>query len=232
VEFVEFTYDETPYGIYSTLTSDHEDWSHYWHSTARYVGYHFVKDVDFVLFLDVDEIIDGHRFLEWLKCFPLRDFAAIRLVSYFYFRGPQYRAIDCFQPVALLARKEAIDSHEILLDIEERRGSYHQIQGCKRYRVTGLDGEPLIHHYSWVRTEEELRKKVTTWGHRYDKEWLALIDDELCHPFRGQEKVHGLKYETVKPYCDPLAAVSVKEKFDLPRVQKVDRHDLVKLRFL
>jgi len=215
VKFIEFAYGEEPYGVYCSLTSADEDWAHYWHSTARYVGFQFVEECDYVLFLDVDEIIDGERFIEWVK--NIGDFNAIRLESYFYFREPCYRAKERFPLNALLVKKEAIATSEIILDVLERKGLYDQIEGPKCCHVRGLDQKPLVHHYSWVRSPEELKQKVCTWGHRHDKEWLVLIEKEFAEPFSGTDRIHGFEYETVDPVHDVLGH---------PHVTKVDRKSL------
>jgi hypothetical protein len=217
VQFVEFAYDEEPYGSYSPLTSQDEDWSHYWHSTARYVGFHFVEDVDYVFFLDVDEIVEASRFIEWLQNFPVENFSALRLESYFYFGSAENRAIDCFPLNGLLVRKEALVSHEMILDVFERKGLYDQIEGPKQSHVRGLDGKPLVHHYSWVRTEEELKKKIATWGHRHDRDWEALLSTDRLYRFQ---------YEQVKPFCNPFEEKSINENICAMRVEQVDRKRL------
>jgi hypothetical protein len=220
VQFIEFAYDKQPYGIYCPLTPSDEDWAHYWHSTARYIGFHYVQKCDYVLFLDVDEIIEADRFLNWLREFNVVDFKALRFSSYFYFREPSNRAIYQFPLNALLVEKQAIDSPEIILDVFERKGLYSQIQGPKCSHLKGLDKKPLVHHYSWVRTPEELKRKVLTWGHRHDREWLKLVEGELAEPFTGTDRIHGFKYEKVDPLHDVF-----KEK-GIPQVEKVDRKSL------
>ena len=173
MQFIEFDYDEQPYGHYSPITSEDEDWSHYWHSTARYVGFHFVEECEAVLFLDVDEIVDQSYVPN------LGEYNAVRLPSYFYFREPIYRAVDQFPLNALLVRKSAIESPEMILDILERKGLYDQIKGPKM-----VVSKPVVHHYSWVRTEQELRQKVRSWGHRHDRKWEDLIEKEFSSHLR------------------------------------------------
>ena len=60
------------------------------------------------------------------------------------------------------------------------------------------DNEPLIHHYSWVRTKEEMLKKVLNWGHKNDKNWSDLIEEEFSRPFNGTDFVHGYNYNIVE----------------------------------
>ncbi len=219
VQFIEFAYDG--YGHYCPLTPQDEDWSHYMHSTSRYVGFHFVKDCDKILFLDVDEIVDADRLLQCLKEF--KEYDAVRLTSYFYFREPIYRAINKFPLNALLVRKAAIESPEMILDVLERKGLYDQIQGRKI-----INTRPLVHHYSWVRTPAELRQKVRTWGHRHDQKWLELIEKEFSQPFAGVDRIHGFHYETVDPLHDVLKDISYSEPVEqfFPHVMRIDRKTL------
>ena len=222
VQFIEFAYDEEPYGIYCPLTSSEEDWAHYWHSTARYVGFHFVQECDHVLFLDVDEIVDATSFS---RC-DFKAYNAVRLPSYFYFREPIYRAIDQYPLNALLVRKAAIESPEMILDVLERKGLYDQIQGPKI-----IYSEPFVHHYSWVRTKPELVQKVRTWGHRHDREWLELIEKEFSESFTGIDRIHGFQYETVDRLHDVLQSVVEKDHSETvyPNVVRVDRRSLFQL---
>lgn len=215
VDFVEFAFDDRPYGIYSSLTKTDPDWIHFWHSTARYVGFASVRsDIEWVLFLDVDEIVDGKRMQEWLGVFPKKD-TAFRFTTFFYFREARFQATKLAR-CGLLVKKEAI-THELLLDVDERRGVFNRLEGEKWEDVYGLDGQPLFHHYSWVKTKEEMLKKVRSWGHHLDKDWEGLIFEEFSAPFRGTDCLYGLTYREVEPFCDVLTT---------PRVKKVTRLSL------
>jgi hypothetical protein len=204
--FLEFTYDpEQPYGLYCPVRPGEEDWAHYWHSTGRYIGYHYLDEaIETVLFADVDEIYDGNRFQEWLENFDYRSYEAIRFASYYYFREAKYRALS-WLPLSLLARKEAI-LPELLLDLRERQGVFEGLAGQKMMQAVGLDGQPLLHHYSWVKTKEEMLIKARTWGHRHERDWIGLIEEEFSHPFNGTEAFYGMHYEEVESWRDPLAA--------------------------
>ncbi len=222
--FVEFHYDpKQPYGLHCPLTSADEDWIHYWHSTARYVGFHFLKkEIDTIAFIDVDEIVDSMRFKEWLNRFDHGSYEALRLSSYFYFREAKYRATT-FPLNVLLVKKRAIASPEILLDVCERKGVFDAIAGRKICHVRGLDDEPLVHHYSWVKPKRDLLKKVACWGHHREKDWAALLEKEFAHPFTGVDGLYGLHYEEVVPLHDPLSAEEQNTPAaSFPHVKKVD----------
>jgi hypothetical protein len=223
--FVEYAFDsEKPYGIYCPVKACDDDWIHYWHSTARYVGFHFLnEEIDHLLFLDVDEIVDTARFMEWLSFFQKEPFDAVRFYSYFYFRKASLRA-KSFSLNALLVSRKALVNPEMILTVYERKGLFDAIAGKKCNYVLGLDDAPLVHHYSWVRSEEELQRKVKSWGHHYEKDWQALLKEEFSKEFAGRDSLYGLEYEEVKALHDPLQATALKSasKPSSPAVTYVD----------
>ena len=148
-EFIEYKYDPNKaYGSYKTIEPGYEDWTHYWHSTGRYVSYPFASG-EYLLFLDVDEIVDGHRFKAWLDSGEYQKYDALRMLSYFYFRGASHRS-QSTHPASLLLKKSAIE-HEHLLNVLERYGVFMDLEGRRLQNTAGLSGLPLVHHYSWVR---------------------------------------------------------------------------------
>lgn len=216
--FVEFAYDaHRSYGFHCPYQPGDEDWGHYWHGTGRYIGYHVLEDaIQSVLFLDVDEVCDGKGFLAWLNTFEYQDFDAIRFACYYYFREARHRAL-AWLPSALLMKREAI-APESLLDAWERQGILEVTAGKKMKQAVGLDGIPLIHHYSWVKTREEMLFKSSVWGHRHERDWAGLIEKEFSEPFRGVDCFYGLQYEEVEPWCDPLLV----EPFPPPEGKTLD----------
>lgn len=205
-QFVEFSFDENcPYGLYAPVKKGDPDWIHFWHSTNRYIGYHFVpKETDYILFIDVDEIFDEKRFAEWLSFFPYQEYSALKFSSYFYFRSASFRAHSMHSNGPLMIKRELIEP-ECLLDLCERKGIFVDFPGAKLDHVKGLDDKPLCHHYSWVKPKEELFRKVVSWGHYQDKNWEALLEEEFRQPFRGKDCLFGLVYERVEPLWDPLS---------------------------
>ncbi|HSW69126.1 MAG TPA: hypothetical protein VLI69_03055, partial [Gammaproteobacteria bacterium] len=100
----------------------------FWHNLGRLLGfYHVAAEIDYLLFLDVDEIVEAKKFEHWLKDFPLGDFAALRLACYWYFREEIYQA-NYWEDTPLLAKKKVLN-HDILMNALERAGSYSQIYG-------------------------------------------------------------------------------------------------------
>jgi hypothetical protein len=204
-KFIEFDYNPSkPYGLYCPFQPSDEDWIHYWHSTGRYIGFYFLPDdIDYILFLDIDEIVDGQRFLDWLDNTNYADYEAVRFYSFFYFRSSKFRA-KSYSLNALLVKKSSIDQPDNLLTIYERKGIFDDIAGIKLNHVLGLDNIPLVHHYSWVKPKAELLLKVKSWGHHYEKDWASLLEKEFSCEFSGIDTLYGLSYEEVAALYNPL----------------------------
>lgn len=195
--FVEYTYPKN--------LPDHENSKHFLHSLSRFIGYNQANlHTEFVLFLDVDEIVDSHRFIKWLRKKKHFYRKACRFYSYFYFRESCYRAKDHYPLNALLIKKSALDSAQAILAVNERFGLYRYLEPDNQDFFFGLDNAPLIHHYSWVRTQEELEKKVTSWGHAHEKNWLQSVRSEYEQEFILFDFIHYFHYEKIDPLHDPL----------------------------
>ncbi len=202
--FVEFRYfPDRLYSQYHFIEPNDPDWAIYWASTTRYVGFQYVNpDIDYVLFLDSDEIADGKKFLEWFESGKDRFYDAMRLGSYYYVLSP-YLCSDTIVSVPLFALKKNFAPLTLFNGLE-RIGAYMSHPGPKREYVLGADQEPFFHHYSWVRTKDECLCKGKTWSHRNDQDWPALIEEA----FGGKAKslfnsLH--KFEKIeKTYFDPF----------------------------
>ncbi len=171
-----------------------------WHNLARLSGFcHLDNSVDYVLFLDVDEIVDGARFKNWLDCREYLSFDALRPANYWYFRSPHFQATT-FEDTAVLAKKKSI-SYKSLLHPLERDAIFEGAKGNKARGVLDQGGNPLIHHYSWVRTKNQMLKKVSTWGHKNDRNWKDLVEKEFSKDFTFKDFVHGYDFIKVNPFA-------------------------------
>ena len=199
--FIEFAFDPKELYGSAALSRENPDWVHHWHNSARLVAYYFVKEgTDALFFLDVDEIVESERFQAWLNSKPLLN--AARFSSYYYFREARFRA-KSWPDAPLLVRKRELDP-DWLLDSDERMGLFLNISGNKESSIHGLDGKPMVHHYSWVRTKEEMVKKVASWGHHWERNWKNRIEEEFSRPFNGRDFVREYSYEEAIPFFDPL----------------------------
>jgi len=170
-----------------------------WHNIARCLAYAYLDaDIDYVLFLDADEIIDASRFQRWLDTNLYQEYKAMKLCNYWYFRDVCYQAAT-FEDSLLLVKKSAL-SKALLMHKDERDGVFDHIQGAKNRRVLGPDDKPMGHHYSWVRSQEEMLKKTESWGHSQDRDWKSCIEEEFSKEFQGKDFVHGYTFKKVEPF--------------------------------
>lgn len=173
----------------------------YWPSLARVVALrHLDPDIEYVLFLDADEIVEGDRMLAWLRSGAQQPWQVLTLSNYWYFREPRYRALPQ-EDSALLIRRDRLREAD-LMDPMERYALLNAVSGPRTRSLPGLDGTPMVHHYSWVRSKEQMLRKVQSWSHREDRDWVAEVEAEFSHPFNGTDFVHGYTFEEVTPWLD------------------------------
>lgn len=192
-QFVEYPFipAEIPQTVFKNI-----DPAHFWHSLSRLIGVKFLdEDIESVLFLDADEIVEGEKFKSWLLSSDYHEHTVIKLANFWYFRLPEYQALQ-WEDSPVLVQRRAV-TPEMLLATEEREAIYASLPGPKKRMVAGPDGVPMVHHYSWVRTEEEMLKKVRSWGHKKDRDWESLVKKEFASPFQGTDFVHSYTFRTV-----------------------------------
>ncbi len=167
----------------------------YWHNMSRIVGSRLVRsDSEWVLFLDSDEILEPDLLNQYLFSGRLDDYSSYKLNCYWYFREPIYQATTT-ESSPVLIRKELISINPYDRHCE-REQLFEYLSVKKLFGLT-VNNQPLAHHYSWVRTKEQMIKKVSTWGHADDKDWKTLIEEEFSRSFNGTDFVHGYRYNIV-----------------------------------
>jgi hypothetical protein len=67
-----------------------------------------------------------------------------------------------------------------------------------KLNMARFDNQIIMHHFSWVRTKEQMLKKVESWAHKGDKHWVSLIEEEFKYSFRGRDFVHNYKFIEVE----------------------------------
>lgn len=202
-ELLQRSYGENPTARFVEIEYDAETTRRHgpmiWYCTSRLVGLqHVDPDIEYILFIDSDEVIEAARFARWLDRFNYRDFDYLYLQNYWYFREARFRA-DTVEDSVVLVRHKAIDRRHVFTQYD--RLGFLQL-GNGRKAIPGSDGRPMIHHYSWVRSKEEMLHKVRTSGHWNDRNWEALVEKEFEHEFLGTDFVHGYSYSIVAPYVD------------------------------
>lgn len=168
------------------------------HNTTRWHGFISTdQKYDYVLFLDGDEIPNGDLFKEHLDNYPFELSDALSYKCYWYFRSELYRAKKT-EECALLLKKSVID-RDFIFHEAERWNFLNRIHPEQyQLHVASFDGEPMLHHYSWVRSKEQMLQKVSAWGHSNDTNWKELIEEEFSRPFSGTDFVHAYEYEILE----------------------------------
>jgi len=177
----------------------------FWNQMARLIGFNSLsEDIEYVLFLDTDEITDTDRFMKWLNEFPYRDYNSIRFESFWYFREIRFRAIQTEDWNGItLVKKDKLSEAAFFKHNSERLNFINFVEGNRKVHTMGLDNQPMFHHYSWVRTKEEMLKKINSWSHHKDRDWVSLVEEEFKREFvpgRDKDFVHGYDFIEVIPY--------------------------------
>jgi len=155
------------------------------HNICRYTNINASK-YPYVIFMDSDLVPEGQKVLEWLRENDLEKFKSYYFMIYSYHRSKTIPT-RWDESTVIMSDKRYITGDQIM--------SIYEIQAflnspCRRM-VLGLDGKPMFHHYGWARgnNDEECKKrllrKISSWGHSFDKNWTKIIEDEFSHPYNG-----------------------------------------------
>ena len=170
----------------------------YWEGLGRYLGTQEVSpSSDFILYIDSDEIIDSDIFFEELEKNNFSKYNAIGLYGYWYWREPIYQSTTT-EYTGTMVKTELAKQLPLM-----EGGRNYYFNSISPQVIIGKKN-PIIHHYSWVRTKNEMLNKVKNWGHCNDRQnWVECIEEEFTHPFNGKDFVHNYEY------------IKVNNKFDI-----------------
>jgi hypothetical protein len=203
LELIETAKNENPGAIFEEFKYHHsiteKIGAHFWHNFARWVGVASLPaDIDFVLFLDADEIVETERFIEFIRYINFAQYNYLFFANYWYFRMPIYRARNI--EVSPVMVKKSVISKDIVF-LSDERGNFSNLPNGIR-GVLGMNNKPMIHHYSWVRSRQEMLSKVQSWAHKSDRDWVTLVNKEFSHDFNGTDFVHNYQYDIVEPFIN------------------------------
>jgi hypothetical protein len=165
----------------------------FWHNHNRFVGLQNSKNKH-ILFLDADEIPNGALMLDFLNSGIHESVPIVSFECYWYFREPTHRALTTERCGVLYDRSYLTEE---LIYHPMERWSFEMTQTA-RLNMFKFQGEIIMHHFSWVRTKEQMLKKVKSWAHQGDKQWVSLIEEEFKYPFKGRDFVHNYKFTDVE----------------------------------
>lgn len=174
----------------------------YWHNLSRWTGLQASrKDTSFVFLIDADEIPEGDRVRDWLATARLDPTRCYKNACYWYFKQPVHQATTLEDSILLVPRKLVSDPTNVFGDME--RDHTVDRSGTPPVRmVKGSDGQPMWHHFSWVRSREGMMRKVRTWAHANDAFHGDRVDVDamVASVFANDgvnDVVHGYDYRTV-----------------------------------
>jgi hypothetical protein len=189
-EFIIYPYSKDP-SLLKKIKAPHAR-----HNISRIIGVRLAKQKNgFFLFLDGDEIMDGDAFKNWYEKEDFSKYDAFKFSCYWYFRDVCYQATT-YETAALMIRPSLLHSRA-LWDKHERGGIFTKIKKRKKDHVKDQNDLPFCHHYSWVRSKENLLKKIKAWGHRGERDWEKMIDESFQSSFKGRDFVHGYTYKKI-----------------------------------
>lgn len=180
-------------GKLNKITLDEHKSARWHHNEMRYSGSTLAIN-NYVLFLDADEILEGDLFKEYIETNEYKNYDVVAFKCYWYFRERKYRA-KATEQAGTLCNKSIINQSYIFSEAE--RWEFKNRPNLRVKENVTYNGNILCHHYSWVRTKEQMINKVMSWGHKNDKDWLSLIEKEFTHDFNGTDFVHHYSYQTV-----------------------------------
>ena len=168
----------------------------YWCNLARWVGFQAIAHkVEWVFFIDADEIPDHVLLNEWFSRNTLDPRYVYKFLNYWYFKDVTHQATT-HEDSILFVHKSYITETTVFHD-NERDGIISMSKAPTKRRV-GYDGNtPMFHHYSWVRTRSGLRTKLLSWAHRDDMFKGADVDAIVEYVYRDDnvnDFVHNYTY--------------------------------------
>ena len=183
--------------------------SRFWVRYLRYAAVPFVPlEVDYIIWLDADEILDSDIFNEWWMSnqgLPARQEGATKLANYFYFRDARFQKVELDDSVVISRRRGMSSDAFFENPWQEREAFFYAYPGSKHLEL-GLGGRVMVHHMSWVRSKEGMLQKVSAWGHAGERDWEALVKEEWSREFNGRDFLNaGNRYRILdKPWIEEL----------------------------
>lgn len=169
--------------------------SWYWESFTRQLALDHIKNhkPEYVLMVDADEIFEVEEMQRWLQNLFTQEtvpWDTIDFTSYYYYRTPKIRDANYMQGKLCFGKLFKFSSllvgdPEKLTTVNLFNYEGRPVIGVKGVAARKDDGSPFLHHFSYVRNKEQMKKKLKTFGHNGDKNWDALVEEEFSHEFDG-----------------------------------------------
>jgi hypothetical protein len=191
---------QTKYGIKPVVMQ----WKHipgapqnFWPKELRLHGFGATRvSSKYIMFVDADEILRSPpAFLAWFSSLDATSKQSYKLSNYWYFMSERRRSKVLEDSIIIVPR--------FTLRFEQFRahgvGEREALVSNPLREVKDLDGKVFFDHLSWVREKDILMQKVSTWGHRNDKDWIPLVNKALSEdPLTTADFVHGYEYDIIE----------------------------------
>ncbi len=204
-------------------------------NTARWVGFSELGGIktDKVLFMDVDQIFEKQKFTKWYNEKKNNLNKVMTFAIYFYsFRYNIRACLNESQANHYVGDKKLYTGMDYLYSDWEKAGLLVDtnlitrkriFQGPQRWMFCcdptidinsksqmqhGLDGTRMLHHYAYVRSNQQLFRKIDNFAHKGDKDWSSYlkkftnpnfkfdttIDRQICHSFicKQVQPIHNI----------------------------------------
>lgn len=150
----------------------------YWDCHARWVGYNALSSQKgYTLFLDGNEIIERIPFRKWLDTYEYKQYNALKIANYWYWKKPNFRAKNHIEDSIIMIKLENCNPIHIFSKMG-RHGIFESVKGNIK-RNTMFDNKPFIHHYNWVCSKEEMLEKVRQLPPSENNYWELLVQEEF-----------------------------------------------------
>lgn len=200
VKFVDYKFDPAKTDMKGVIKRP----TAYWCNLARWIGFEAIQDnVEYVIFIDADEIPEGDVMCRWLKNYTLSPNYTYKLSNYWYFKSVHNQATS-YEDSILLVHKSHLTEKSIFHD-DERDGIIKMANIPLKRNIKSHNNAPMWHHYSWVRTREGIAKKLRTSTHRDDLFKNADVESILDHMYKNEavnDFVHNYTYIRVDNFFD------------------------------
>lgn len=165
------------------------------HSKVRQEAFKRLRDkVEYILYLDSDEIVDGQMFKSWAaEMLPSRH-ESYKFLNYVYFASQRYRA-KTWQDSPTMRRVDK--TIENLFYSQPHLDRLQLATNCLT-RI-GYKGKPMFDHYSWAKGERQMERKLRTFAHRPKTEEEIQLFLKLLREFdgSGRDPVWGYEYDII-----------------------------------
>lgn len=169
--------------------------SRYYHNLQRKAGFDVLQgEYDCVYFADGDEIPRGELMKDWQSNAEVANY---RFASNWYYRDTCYQALEARDSLALVSIESLKNADWNSKDEREGFAKYESWR-----RLTRFNDKIMVDHYGWAGTRSMLLRKVKSWGHNGDMDWVSMVKEEFKHKF--DFKCPFSEYDRFKKVTPPI----------------------------